>query len=73
MPEQDIEHDAQEFTNEQLQAALDRVGAEARRAAFAAGRPVVIYRNRALIALYPDGSERVLKLLGPNANGGASQ
>jgi hypothetical protein len=38
MPENDSE--GMEFTDEQLRAALKRVGQEARRAAFAAGRPV---------------------------------
>jgi hypothetical protein len=50
-----------EFTDEQLRAALKRVGREARRRAFAAGQPVVILKGSALVELYPDGTEKVIK------------
>lgn len=47
-----------EFTDEELRAALKRVGDEARRAAFAAGRPVMIAKKGRLVLLYADGSEQ---------------
>ena len=50
-----------EFTEEQLRAALKRVGSDARQQAFAAGRPVFFVKNGVLIALYSDGSEQVIK------------
>lgn len=50
-----------EFAEDQLRAALKRVGSEARREAFAKGLPVFFVKNGALIALYPDGSETVIK------------
>jgi hypothetical protein len=50
-----------EFTEEQLRAALKRVGREAREEAFAKGRPVFFVKNGTLIALHPDGSETVIK------------
>ena len=52
--------DGVEFTDEQLRAALKRVGADARRATFAAGRPVVIIKDGSLVALYGDGTEKVI-------------
>ena len=63
-----------EFTEEQLRAALKRVGNEARQQAFARGLPVYFVRNGSLIALYPDGSERVIKpVLVPIENGAEKQ
>lgn len=63
--------DIPEFTDEQLHAALVRVGREARRSAFAAGRPVVVIKGRSIVALYADGREEVLETLceGKDANG----
>ena len=55
--------DGLEFTEEQLRAALRRVGEEARREAFAAGRPVIILKGTALIALHADGTEEVIERL----------
>ncbi len=52
--------DGVEFTDEQLRAALRRVGRDARLAAFAAGRPVVIIKGGSLVALYEDGAEEVI-------------
>jgi hypothetical protein len=49
-----------EFTDEQLRAALKRVGRDAREAAFAAGRPVVVIKDGSLVALYGDGTEEVI-------------
>jgi hypothetical protein len=57
-----------EFTDEQLRAALKRVGRDARQAAFAAGQPVVILKGNTLVELHADGTEKVietLKLLSP--------
>jgi hypothetical protein len=58
-----------EFTDEQLRAALKGVGDEARREAFAAGRPVVFFKDNAIVALYADGSERILETLKPDSLG----
>jgi hypothetical protein len=46
---------------------LRRVGEEARREAFAAGRPVIILKGTALIALHADGTEEVIERIGPPA------
>jgi hypothetical protein len=50
-----------EFTDEQLRAALKRVGRDARQQAFAGGRPIFFVKNGSLIALHPDGTEQVIK------------
>ena len=52
-----------EFTDEQLRAALKRVGREARQQALKGGRPVFFVKNGSLIALQSDGTETVVKLL----------
>ncbi|HTU20628.1 MAG TPA: hypothetical protein VMG10_21385 [Gemmataceae bacterium] len=65
MPEDVL--DGQEFTDEQLRAALRRVGQEARQTAFAAGYPVIVIKGMALVALYPDGREEILEPLRPEA------
>jgi hypothetical protein len=67
MPE-DID-DGREFTDEQLRAALRRVGEEARREAFAAGLPVYILKGKSLVALHADGTEEVIEQLDLGANG----
>jgi hypothetical protein len=61
--------DLPEFTDEQLRAALKRVGRDALQAAFAAGRHVMILRDGFVVALYPDGSERVIAPLRPMTDG----
>src|SRR5262249_48001617 len=61
MPDSRI--DEPEFTDEQLRAALKRVGEDARRAAFAGGQPIFIVRDSSLIAVYEDGTERVIERL----------
>ena len=50
-----------EFTEDQLRAALKRVGRDAQQEAFARGRPVYFVKNGSLIALYADGSETVIR------------
>jgi len=65
--------DLEEFTDEQLQTALERVGREARQAAFAARRSVMVIRDGRLVELHPDGTERILGRLPPEVNGGASE
>jgi hypothetical protein len=57
--------DAPEFTAEQLRDALRRVGQDARRAAFAAGRPVFVVKGTMIVALHPDGTEEVVESLRP--------
>ncbi len=57
--------DMPEFTDEQLRAALKRVGRDARQAAFAAGRPIVVVKDNAIVALHPDGREEIIKPLCP--------
>ena len=59
MSTNDEQDDDKEFTDEQLRDALRRVGSEARRAAFAAGRPVVQLKDGKVVWIYPDGTERV--------------
>jgi hypothetical protein len=65
--------DGPEFTDEQLRAALERVGRNARAAAFAAGRPVVVIKNDSLVELYPDGSEKILRPLLKKTGAGANK
>lgn len=60
---QDNDDDDLEFTDEQLRAALKRVGSAARQEAFAAGLPVVVLKGTAIVALFPDGSEKIIKTL----------
>jgi hypothetical protein len=57
--------DMPEFTDEQLRAALKRVGRDARQAAFAAGRPVFVVKGNAIVALHPDGTEEIVESLCP--------
>lgn len=52
--------DAPEFTDEQLRTALKRIGRDARQAAFAVGRPILIIRDAQLIEMHADGTERVV-------------
>ncbi len=61
--------DEPEFTDEQLRAAIKRVGEDARQAAFAAGRPVFIIKGRSLVALHADGTEEIIKILRPELDG----
>ena len=51
-----------EFTPEALRAALKRVGEDARREAFAAGRAIMVAEDGQLVLLHPDGTR---ELLGP--------
>lgn len=46
-----------EFTDEELLAALERMGEEVEREAFAAGQPYVVMRGSDLVWIYPDGHE----------------
>lgn len=57
------DNDGLEFTDDQLGAALRRMGRDARRAAFSAGQPVIIVKDSSLVALYPDGSEEIIETL----------
>jgi hypothetical protein len=54
-------HDPPEFTDDQLRAALKRVGEEARAQAFAAGRPVMVAQDGRLVLLYADGVHQVVQ------------
>lgn len=62
-----------EFTDEELLAALKRVGQAARDAAFAAGRPVVVLRDSMLVAIYSDGKEVIIGPPSPANGSVASQ
>ena len=53
--------EAPEFSDEQLRDALKRVGTEAQRISFVAGRPIVYLKGKYLIALHQNGTEQVLK------------
>ncbi len=46
--------------DEAIRAAAKRVGPTARKAAFAAGRPVVVWRDGALVEEYADGTTRTI-------------
>lgn len=61
-------NDRPEFTDDQLRDALKRVGQSARQAAFAAGLPIVVARGSKLVAIYADGTEKIIGPLQP-ANG----
>ncbi len=52
--------DDREFTDEQLRAALERVGQTARQEAFQAGVPVIVLRDGKLVWIYPDGREETV-------------
>jgi hypothetical protein len=64
--------DGPEFTEDQLRAALERVGRNARQTAFAAGRPVFFLRGRTVVALHPDGTEEVVETVPEGSNGETS-
>lgn len=66
MPETKL--DEPEFTDEQLRAALRRVGDDARRVAFAGGKPVFVVRGSLLVAVYEDGTERIIESLDRGAD-----
>jgi hypothetical protein len=53
--------DPPEFTDEQLRKVLKRVGEEARRRAFAAGRPVTVLEGANLVHIWPDGRREVIQ------------
>jgi hypothetical protein len=55
--------------DEELRASLKRVGARAREAAFAAGRPVVVLRGGSLVEEFPDGTTRTIESLNAKENG----
>jgi hypothetical protein len=59
--------DDREFTDEQLLAALKRVGEDARAEAFAAGLPVYVLKGNAVVALHSDGKEEIVRRLDDNA------
>jgi hypothetical protein len=63
---EDSNIDPPEFTDEQLRAALKRVGEVARREAFSAGRSVMIARGASLVLLHPDGTEERVGPLRPD-------
>lgn len=65
--------DPVEFTDAQLRAALKDVGLEARRQAFAAGRPVFVVRDGKIVALYPDGTEKPVDRPLSQPNAGSSK
>src|ERR1700722_10454130 len=56
----DHDTDDREFTDEQLRAALKRVGEDAQTEAFAAGRPVYILKGNTVVALHADGTEEIV-------------
>jgi hypothetical protein len=58
--ESDTSPDDREFTDEQLRAALERVGKTAREEAFQAGVPVIVLRDERLVWIYPDGREEMV-------------
>lgn len=65
--------DPPEFTDEQLRAALRRMGREARQEAFRANLPVIVLKGRSLVALHPDGTEEILEPLSNGSEAGPGQ
>lgn len=63
---QDNDDDDLEFTDEQLRAALKRVGEEVRKVAFAAGQPIIFAKGSSIVALYSDGHEEIIETLRRN-------
>ena len=62
--------DTPELTDDQLRAALRRMGRDARQAAFAAGRAVPVLKDGVIVALHADGTEEIVALLGPGTDTG---
>jgi len=60
---QNNDNDGLEFTDEQLRAALKRMGRDARMAAFSVGQPVIVVKGSSIVALHPDGSEEIIETL----------
>ena len=58
--------DAPEFNDEELGRVLKEVGEQARREAFAVGRPVMTLKGKDLVLLYADGQEEVVGSIGLN-------
>lgn len=56
---QEIIDDPPEFSDEQLRAALKRMGEEARQKTFSAGLPVMVIEDGKFILIFPDGSRKV--------------
>ena len=66
-------NDEPEFTDDQLRAALRRVGEDARQEAFAAGLSVLVLRGRAIVSVHPDGSEEVVDYLANGTDAGTKE
>lgn len=60
---QNNDDDDLEFTDEQLRAALKRIGRDVRQAAFAAGQPIIFAKGSSIVALYSDGREEIIETL----------
>jgi len=59
-----LQPDPPEFTEEELENALRRVGEEARRKAFAAGLPITVQENSHLVRIWSDGRREVVEKAG---------
>jgi hypothetical protein len=68
----DSANDDLEFTEEQLHAALDRVGRKARQEAFAAGLSVMVVRGQSLVKVHPDGTAVIVGAFCPRNGAGAN-
>ena len=64
-----VEHEAREFSDEELRGALSRVGKTARDRAFQAGQPVVRLNHGQLVSVDPDGTERIVEATHGDADG----
>ncbi|HWG47007.1 MAG TPA: hypothetical protein VN688_29860 [Gemmataceae bacterium] len=60
--------DTPEFTDEQLRAALKRMGQDARQTAFAADLPIIVVKDGSIVALHADGSEEFVEPLRQEAH-----
>ncbi len=58
-----IDDSDEELNEEELRVVLKSVGSTARDALFAIGQPVYFIKGNALVALYSDGREEILKKL----------
>lgn len=64
--------DLPEFTDDELQAALERMAQAVRREAYAAGQPIVILRGAQFVWQFPDGHEECVAVADAATNQNAS-
>lgn len=55
--------DKPEFSDDELRAALKRMGTEVRRATKAAHRPIIVFKNGTIVAIDAKGKETIIEPL----------